>query len=180
MKGIEAMMNFLNTLRINDYVNGNTIAAVLVLIILFYTILLLRSIRKYFNNKVSESEAQIKLKALEEQRLSEERLDPYYYRLDGAKKLMGMIETMISDEIGQLLFSYETIGQKYQLTKLNTDAEAITKSVFEGISPALLDSKNSCYTKEYLMKVISRLAVSSLIENVRIYNDELRNKKLEG
>ena len=172
------MVEFFNSFG-TERVTGSTVAVGFVFFIMCVVILILLKIDKYISVKINESELSIRLKMLEEERNSKEKQDPYFYRLDSANKLVTLIESMIADEISQLLFSYTTVREKYKLGNIDIDAEKITKSVYDGINKDFLTSQNSFFTNDYIMKMISRITVNSLIDNVRTWNEKLRSEKLE-
>lgn len=169
--------------KITDTIPSAAIAEVLLVIILIMACFLVWSARNYLRMKAAESEALVKLKAFEQERIAEnlrEQPDPFCYRIDSGQKMLDLIQTMISDEIVQMLFTYQSIDEKYKLINLNKDASVIAKTVYEGINTNIITSKNSFFTPEYLMHLITQVAMITLVNSVRDYNNQLRIKEIES
>lgn len=175
------MENFIT--KITDAIPAADIAELLLIIILIMTCFLVWSARNYLRMKAVEAEAMVKLKAFEQERVAEnlrEQPDPFYYRIDSGQKILALIQTMVSDEIVHLLFTYQSIDEKYKLMNLNRDAESISKTVYEGINRNIITSKNSFFTPEYLMHLITQVTMITLVNSVRDFNNQLRLKDIES
>lgn len=167
-----------------DFINFDNIMEVLIVIILILVCLLVASGHKYLKVKCYEMEAMVKLKALEHDTAHteglQERMDPFYYRMDSGEKILKLIQTMVSDEIVHLLFTHQSINAKYNLIRLNEDGERIAKTVYEGINKNIITSQNSFFTPEYVMHLITQVTMITLVNSVRDYNKEIRLKEVES
>ena len=89
-------------------------------------------------------------------------------------KLMELINTLIDNEISKTLQSCIRLGSKYESTRLDKDAELISKAVFESIKSEIFLEKDLILTEEFLMQHIADEVLIRLIK----YTQEYNNKRL--
>ena len=126
----------------------NRVFTLFVAIVLVIIVMVLVSIKKYFDAKTAHelSESAIEIKKYEwvigTSNPANIRMDPMHIRMEGTTRLFELIDVMIANEVASILFSYTMVNKEYPLQKLDVDIKDGATSVMNGLSKENLLDKN--------------------------------------
>lgn len=125
------------------------------------------AIRKYFKMKIIDTESLIQDRSVPEK-------ESFSVRVSAGFEFLSLLLVLIKSEIDQHLFTFQTLHKEYPITTLEDDIKLISQRVYDSLAPTLLSDPSIPFQAEYIMGLITRLTSSSLIEQVRQYNQSLR------
>ena len=125
------------------------------------------AIRKYFKMKIIDTESLIQDRSVPEK-------ESFSVRVAAGFEFLSLLLVLIKSEIDQHLFTFQTLHKEYPITALEDDIKLISQRVYDSLAPTLLSDPSIPFQAEYVMGLITRLTSSSLIEQVRQYNQSLR------
>lgn len=125
------------------------------------------AIRRYFKMKIRDTESLI-----EERSTIHE--DNFSERINSGFDLLNLIVALITSEVEQHIFTFQSLNKEYPLLTLEDDIKMISQRVYEALSPSIISNPNNPLQPDYIMGLITRLTSSALIDKTRIHNRSLR------
>lgn len=162
----------------------NRVFTLFVAIILVIVVMVLVSIKKYFDAKTAHeiSESALEIKKYEwvvgPSNPANIRMDPMHIRMEGTTRLFELIDVMIANEVASILFSYTMVNKDYPLQKLDVDIKEGATNVMNGLSKENLLDKNLFVTHSYISQYIMRVMTQELIEKAREFNGARRQQTM--
>ena len=97
-------------------------------------------------------------------------------RLNATVDLLTLCSTMIDSEVMRTIQGYMIINSKYDLKRIDTDMELISKSVYDALNKEALLDKDLLLTPEHYLQYINNETFLRLINVVQEYNTSLHNQ----
>lgn len=169
---------------IDKTLTQNPVLSLFIAIMLVIVVMVLVSIKKYFDAKTAHeiSESALEIKKYEwvvgPTNPANIRMDPMHIRMEGTTRLFELIDAMIANEIAAILFTYTMVNKDYPLQKLDVDIKEGATNVMNGLSKENLLDKNLFVTHGYISQYIMRVTTQELIEKAREYNGTRRQQTM--